>query len=512
MDEVARLETLPAAPGGAAGGELISETQWGAVRALRGRGMSRKRIARELGLDIKTVRKWLRADWQPQRRQARGRELDRFAEFLRGRAPEVGFNAVVLRRELQALGYTGSYSAVARYMSPSRGEWRGEELGTVRFETGPGEQAQVDWGSSWVWLGEQRVRVHLFVMVLGYSRRLFTRAYASEGLDPLLDGHQRSFAHFGGRTRTILYDNPRTIVKEKDETSGHVEWNAAFKDRMDFYGVEIRLCRYYRARTKGKVESGVKYVKRNALAGRRFHDLDELNDWLLHWCFAIADQRVHGTTHERPAERFAREEAAALIAVDRRPPAPRERWETRIVPRDGYVAIEANRYPVPLSWVGIQAQVHLLAEEVVISRDGEEPVRYARLPGKHQVARWNGPPRMLRPAPQSIDRPPQLDLLYLGGAAEVEVRPLSRYEMIAAHRRGAAAAAAGGEQTRAELFGFRRGVGLARARGQAGASCRDEDDDGPLSLPQDPRELRLQISALARAQGDQGARHRPLHR
>lgn len=92
----------------------------------------------------------------------------------------------------------------------------------------------------------------------------------------------------------ILYDNPRTIVLSKDESSGGVEWNATFKGRMDFYGVEIQLCRYYWARTKGKVESGVKYVKRNALAGRRFRDLDELNGELLEWCLGVADQRVHG--------------------------------------------------------------------------------------------------------------------------------------------------------------------------------------------------------------------------
>ena len=98
----------------------------------------------------------------------------------------------------------------------------------------------------------------------------------------MLDGHEQAFAHFGGRTETILYDNPRTIVMSKDEETGEVEWNATFKDRMDFYGVKIRLCRYYRAQTKGKVESGVKYVKRNALAGRRFRDLEELNACLVH--------------------------------------------------------------------------------------------------------------------------------------------------------------------------------------------------------------------------------------
>ena len=423
---------LPAAPGGALEESVIGESEWGAIRALRERGLGCKTIARELGLAVKTVRKWLRQEWGPQRRRCRGRVLDRWAEFLRARALEVGFNAAVLYREVVARGYEGSYPALARYVRPWRQELASAEAATVRFETAPGEQAQVDWGSTWVWLGEERVRVHLFVMVLGSSRRLFARGYRSEGLDPLLDGHAEAFAHFGGCTRTILYDNPRTIVLAKDEAAGRVEWNAAFKDRMDFYGVEIRLCRYYRARTKGKVESGVKYVKRNALAGRRFADLDELNAWLLEWCVTVADQRVHGTTHERPAERFIRGEAGLLQPVDARPPAPRERVTTRVVPRDGLVAVEANRYPVPLGWAGRQVRVHLLAEDVHLGVDGEEAVSHQRLLGKHQVARWDGPPRQWPPRDgRAADGPPQLDPAYLVARGEVQARPLGSYEAIA---------------------------------------------------------------------------------
>jgi hypothetical protein len=303
----------------------------------------------------------------------------------------------------------------------------------VRFETDPGQQAQVDWGSAWVWLGEQRVRVHLFVMVLGYSRRIYVRGYPGEGLEFLLDGHTRAFEHFGGRTAKILYDNPRTIVLSKDESSGWVEWNATFKDRMDFYGVEIQLCRYYRARTKGKVESGVKYVKRNALAGRRFGDLEELNAGVLAWCVEVADQRVHGTTFEQPAERFARSEAAQMVAVDARPPSPREQVKIQTVPSDGLVPVESNRYPVPLEWAGRVVRVHLRAEEVVFGRDGEDLVRHARLLGKHQVARWNGPPRSVPPPGASqAEGPPRWDPSYVGATGEVEVRSLGAYEAIVA--------------------------------------------------------------------------------
>jgi transposase len=431
MDSSLGSEMLAVAPGGAAEEPLIEESVWGAVRALRERGLSKKEIGRQLDLDIKTVRKWLRQKWEPQRRSGRGRALDRWEGFLRGRSAEVGFNAAVLHRELQVQGYEGSYPSLVRYLRPWREEYWREETSTVRFETGPGEQAQVDWGSAWVWLGEERVQVHVFTMVLGYSRRIFARGYRREGLSSLLEGHEQAFEHFGGRTETILYDNPRTIVLAKDESSGWVEWNAKFKDRMDFYGVTIRLCRYYRARTKGKVESGVKYVKRNALAGRRFSGLEELNAWLLEWCLAVADQRVHGTTHELPAHRFARAEAAALIAVDARPPTPQERTESRIVPRDGLVAVEANRYPVPLSWAGHTVRVHLLAEEIVLGRDGEEMVRHGRLVGKHQVARWNGPPRSLPAATVAAAGPPRFDPIYLARAGEVEMRPLEWYEEVA---------------------------------------------------------------------------------
>lgn len=430
METEVRSEKLAVAPEGAAEEKLIDMRSWGAVRALWERGVSKKAIARELDLDIKTVRKWCRQAWSPQKRRSRGRVLDDWEPFLRSRAPEVGFNAMVLYRELVGQGYGGSYAALAKYVAPWRESWRGVELATVRFETGPGEQSQVDWGTSWVYLGEERTRVHLFTMVLGYSRRLFAQAYRSEGLESLLDGHAAAFAHFGGRTTTILYDNPRTIVQEKDESSGRVVWNATFKDRMDFYGVEVRLCRYYRAQTKGKVESGVKYVKRNALAGRRFRDLDELNEWLLQWCLKVADERVHGTTHERPCERFLRE---TLIAVDLRSPSPRERVESRVVPRDAYVAVEANRYPVPLEWAGERVEVRIHGEEVWITLAGAEPVHHARLSGKHQVARWNGPPRRVpvRGTSSAPAGPPRFDPEFLGKVGQVETRPLGRYERLA---------------------------------------------------------------------------------
>ena len=259
-------------------GELVEKGLAEAIRRMRARGMAKKAIARELGLDVKTVRKWLSREWKPQRRESQEPGLAKYDEWIRKRFPEVGYSASVLHRELQALGYEGSYVTAQRYVRPMRAE-AGAETATLRYETEPGAQAQADWGVLGVWIGQSKVKVHLFVMVLGYSRRIFARAYVSERLENLLDGHEKAFEHFGGRTESILYDNPRTIVLGKDETNGEVRWNRRFKDRMDFYGIEVKLCRYYRAQTKGKVESGVKYVKRNALAGRRFETMEALNEF-----------------------------------------------------------------------------------------------------------------------------------------------------------------------------------------------------------------------------------------
>jgi hypothetical protein len=192
-----------------------------------------------------------------------------------------------------------------------------------------------------------------------------------------------------------------------------VRWNRTFKDRMDYYGVEVRLCRYYRAQTKGKVESGIKYVKRNALAGRRFRDLEGLNAWLLEWSVEVADRRVHGTTHERPDERFARHEAQALIRVERAAPPVLERVVSRIVPKDAYLAIETNRYRVPLEWVGRTVTVRLQSAEVLISYGEQAPLRYERLREKYRLAHWEGDPRaFMRRTVAAAAAPPRFDPHY----------------------------------------------------------------------------------------------------
>jgi len=212
-----RIVSLPTEAGSAEermlGADLVRE-----MVARKSRGEGAKRIARELGVDRKTVKRWLRiGSWEPRRSRQRPRLIDRFTEFIAQRAPEVGWNGVVLHRELVGLGFSGSYQQVRRFLQPNRAQRKWSELATMRFETEPGEQAQVDYGQLQVWIGEQPETVHLFVFTLGYSRRLFTRGYCNERLATLLDGHERAFRWFGGVTLTCLYDNPRTLVLGRSE-------------------------------------------------------------------------------------------------------------------------------------------------------------------------------------------------------------------------------------------------------------------------------------------------------
>ncbi len=403
------------------GTDLVSE-----MVARRDRGEGIKQIARDLGVDRKTVKRWLRLGaWQPRQTQRRARQLDRFASFIERRAPEVGFNSAVLYRELQQLGFTGGIVQVQRRLRPQREQRKWSELATVRFETGPGEQAQVDYGQLKIWIGAQREQVHLFVFTLGYSRRLYAHAYRHERLTSLLDGHERAFRWFGGVTLSCLYDNPRTLVLGRREHK--VLWHPQFEDLARYYGFTPRACQPYRARTKGKVESGVKYVKRNALAGRRFTSWEELNDWLERWSVEVADLRIHGTTHERPAERFVHEH---LTPLGMRPPYRYERVQTRRVANDALVAVGAARYSVPVAYVGQTVSVHEGVGDYAFFHHDQLIARHPKADRYSVVMEPAHYAGLLRPGAQAPPgTPPRCDP-YFNGFGEVLVRDLQLYEAV----------------------------------------------------------------------------------
>jgi hypothetical protein len=265
-----------------------------------------------------------------------------------------------------------------RAVAPLRQEQRAQALATVRFETQPGQQLQIDFGEKIVRIAGEAVKVYLMTAVLGHSRRLYCRAFLAQRQDEWLEGLEGAFRHFGGLTEQILCDNASPLVISHDSQTGEVVWNPGFAAFCRDRGLTARACRPRRARTKGKIERGVGYVKHNALAGRSFASFAELERHLAWWMVAVADQRIHGTTKERPAVVFERDERQALRPLPNRPLAVRTRRLKRRVSIDGFVDIDTVRYSVPYRHVRETVEVVVQQEHVEIFLRGTCIARHRR--------------------------------------------------------------------------------------------------------------------------------------
>lgn len=413
---------------------VISQERWKEIRRQHAEGLSVSRLARESGLDRKTVRRVLRqAEWRPYRRAQVGETLlVPHAAWLAERAPEVHYSARILFQELRATrGYTGGYDTVKLAVRPLRAEATVAALTQQRFETAPGQQAQADWGQARVRFRSGPVKVHFFVMTLGYSRRAWAEGYENERLGALLAAHEHAFEHFGGAPAEILYDRMRTVVAGTGE--GRPRWNSTFAAFAQYWGFEARLCRPYRAQTKGKVESGVKYVKRNFLPGREFRDLGDFNEQLRAWQLEVADVRVHGTTHERPLDRFAGE-ASALARRAAQPSFLQAMRRDRVVAEDWLVSVDANRYSVPWRLIGKTVQVVRVGATWQILHQGQMVAEHPVLAGRHQlhVDPAHGPGATARNARRRFGAPMPTSgpLADPGIPPGVEIRDLAVYEHV----------------------------------------------------------------------------------
>jgi transposase len=325
-------------------GELVAT-----IRELAGRGVGSKTIARTVGVARNTVRRYLRESVAPgvQLRPSARRLADEARETARAlyEGP-AGGNAVVVQRLLEARGTEVSVRTIERAVADIRRTRRAAALATVRVESPPGDQLQIDFGQKRVRVAGEWVRVFLLVTVLSYSRRLFVKAFLNERQDDWREGVAAAFAHFGGVPRTILGDNARALVLGRDRATGTVIFHPAYLAFCRDWDVQPRACAPYRARTKGKTEAGVKYVKRNGLADLEFASFVALEAHLARWMVG-ADERIHGTTHEAPRVRFDRDERTALRPLPVRALPRREQRLRRRVAHDALVDLDTIRYSVP---------------------------------------------------------------------------------------------------------------------------------------------------------------------
>ncbi len=250
-------------------------------------------------------------------------------------------------------------------------------------ETQPGEQLQIDFGERRVEIGGVAVKVYLFVATLGYSRRLHVRAYGHEKQDSWFEGMESAFRAFGGVPREVLLDNAKALILHHDPASREVVLHPRLHAFANHWRFRIRACAPYRARTKGKDERGVGYVKSNAIAGRRFASWSELEAHLEAWTREVADIRVHGTTGETPLERFVRDEASALRPWVAMPPFMSARDLLRRVGADCAIEVDSNAYSVPWRLIGERVRVTVGGGSVRVLYAGREVAVHAELKGRH---------------------------------------------------------------------------------------------------------------------------------
>jgi transposase len=380
----------------------LKVNQQQSIIALYERGWSRRRIARELGLDRGTVGKYLVGKAKPATPQPGSGEADASkpathpqpgSVVLPGpaslcdpwreqieQALERGLSIQRIYQDLvQERQFAGSYYAVRRFVLRRVGS---QELPFRRMECAPGQELQVDFGQgAWVVEEGKRRRPHLFRGVLSHSRKAYSEAVWRQTSESFIRCLENAFRYFGGVTATVVIDNLKAGVLQADWYDP--ELNPKLEEFARHYRTVMLPTKPVMPRHKGKVEAGVKYAQNNAVKGRKFDSLAAQNRFLADWEKNVADTRIHGTTRRQVATLFEEVERPALRAL----PAglfPAFEEAPRTVHRDGYIEFKRAYYSAPPEYVGRQVWVRQEARLLRIYNTRREQIALHALaePGK----------------------------------------------------------------------------------------------------------------------------------
>jgi transposase len=395
---------------------VIGMEQRSAILGLWRRKWSRRRIARTLGLNRRTVAGYIeqhegqlrlkaaadsnctivppgkhgskctippagngdaKPSIPPAGKSGRQSQCEPYSEQIE-LALEKGLQAQRIWQDLVCdYGFEGSYDSVKRYVRQKRAA---SPKRIWRMETLPGEEAQVDFGTgAWIKGSDGRKRRSwIFRTVLSCSRKGYCEAVFSQNAETFIRCLENAFRHFGGVVQTLCIDNLRAAVSRADWYEPEI--NPKLESFARHYGTVILPCRVRKPEHKGKVESSVKYVKNNALKGREFTTLAEENKHLLWWEDTVADCRIHGTTRQQVRKRFIEIEKPALLPL---PVSlfPCFQEGQRKVHRDSYVEVDGSYYEVPCEYIGRQVWVRWDDRTVrVFNRDIEHLRSFAKRP------------------------------------------------------------------------------------------------------------------------------------
>ncbi len=317
------------------------------IHRLKHLGWSDRKISRHLRIDRDSVKKYVRNPVAVQNRPPRSSKLDPHRDLVKEMLDkDPSISAPVVLQHLKENGFSGKITIVRDYLLKLRGK-RKRRTAYTRFESSPGKQMQIDWGhfGSLQYIDTRR-KLYALVVIEAFSRMLYVRFTHSQKQSALQVCLLEAFTWFGGCPAQLVVDNMATAVVER--LGSIVRFNDAFLDFLRHFHIEPVACNPGAPFEKGKVESGVKYLRQNFMPLRSFTDLEDVQRQAVHWLDTVANVRIHQTTGQRPVDRF---EKVKLQSLPELLPDSRETASLQ-VHKDFAVRFDGNTYTAPPWTIG----------------------------------------------------------------------------------------------------------------------------------------------------------------
>ena len=331
-------------------------------------------IARKLGMDQRTIRRWLEEKGYHQRlNRQNSSKLDPYKTQIVRWLESYPLSSAQILYRLRKMGYEGGATILRSYVAKVRPP-KTQAFLTLSFS--PGECAQVDWGQfGTITVGSAQRRLSFFVMVLCYSRMMYVEFTVSQTMEHFLECHRNAFEYFGSVPGAVMVDNLKSAVIRRTVGTDPV-FNPRYLDFAKHYGFKIRACGVRKGNEKGRVENAVGYIKKNFLIGLDANDFSVINPAAKLWLEQIANVRVHGTTQKKPIELFS-EEKAAMTPL---PPLPYDTASIRTVRVNNRFRIDCdgNKYSVPAHLAGLRLTLKAYTDRICIYKDNELVAKHAR--------------------------------------------------------------------------------------------------------------------------------------
>ena len=342
--------------------------QWMDIRADYKKGLNNTEIGRKYGIDPRTAKRYSKAESKPkyELNKKRGSILDDYKQTIDELLKEAAYSAVRIQEIITEQGYTGKYTVVKDYVRSKKAEYNHQA--TVRFETMPGLQGQVDWAhfpNYRVYKDGRYRKLYCFLMILGYSRMRYIEFVTDMTTDTLLRCHNNAFRYLKGYPDEILYDNMKQVVVKRLLKQSDSTLNSQFEDFAGFYGFKPVLCRPYRGQTKGKIERTVSFVRNNLMVGIKYETLQDLNKQADAWCNKV-NNKTHATTNKIPFGELVKENLNPLKRE-----FMMERIVLRKIGKDCLISYNGNKYSVPSIYACKEGAVRIVGGILMVYHQGK---------------------------------------------------------------------------------------------------------------------------------------------